>query len=100
MKEINLTLTKENEFSFEKPEPYITINIANKETYEKLVDIINRDTPAEVEVEKIVDMNVESCKIKCPECKELIAFARTENTARRLTAKYCSHCGQALVCEV
>lgn len=75
MKEINLTLTKENELSFEKPEPYITINIANKETYEKLVDIIDKnDTPMEVDIE--VNYELEEFRTYCPVCKTMLTFAK------------------------
>lgn len=99
MKEINLTLTKENELSFEKPEPYITIHIANKETYEKLVDIIDKDTPASVGIEERVDIDgATSYDFLCPSCEKVISFGRTEDTARSLLTEHCPYCGQAVIC--
>ena len=97
MKEINLTLTKENELSFEKPEPYITIHIANKEAYEKLVDIIDKNTPASVGIEERVDINgATSYDFLCPNCESVISFGYTEDIARSLLTEHCPHCGQCL----
>lgn len=101
MKEVHLNLdTKTKELSFGKPEPYITIKIASEEAYEKLVDVISKHTPAEVEVEKTADYDGESCDIKCPECKEIIGLGRTVADAMRLLTRYCPNCGQALIREV
>ncbi len=106
MKETFLNLdTKTNEFRFEKPLPYMTIKIANKDTFERLVEIIDRDIPADVEINKtsILDINgdgVQSCDISCPNCKNVVSFGRTVADAIALLPKYCPNCGQALVCEV
>jgi hypothetical protein len=93
LKEINLTLTKENELSFEKPEPYITIHIANKETYEKLVDIIDKDTPTEVEIDEPVLPNSGSYYFLCPKCKAVLSLGSTKEIAKSLMSKCCQMCG-------
>lgn len=98
MKEINLTLTKENELSFEKPEPYITIHIATKEAYEKLVDLIEKDTPTEVEIDKSVIPNLEGYHFLCPKCKAVLSLGSTKEIAKSLMSKRCQMCGQAVIC--
>lgn len=94
MKEIKLTLTKKNELSFEKPDPYITIHIATKEAYEKLVDVINKNNaPMEVDIE--TDYKLNDFKTRCPVCKTMLSHG---NTAREAMlpdfVHYCLHCGQ------
>lgn len=96
-KEVNLMINQKGELNFSNPEPYITINVLTKETYEKLVELVERDTPAEVEVETTVNTNGVSYETKCPICKNVVVLANTEDTARNLVTKHCSRCGQVLI---
>lgn len=97
MKEAYLTLTEKKEFIFEKPEPYITIHIANKETYEKLADVIEKDTPAEVEAVAITNLTAENkYHVFCPQCGKSLGSGATPEKAFVHIGRYCRYCGQAI----
>lgn len=97
MPEVNLIIDEKGELSFIKPEPYVVINVLTKETYEKLADIIDRDTPAEVEAEAITNLTVENkYHVFCPQCGKSLGSGATPEKAFIHIGRYCQYCGQVV----
>lgn len=95
MKEVNLIIDGKGELSFIS-EPYVRINVLTKETYEKLADIIDKDTPAEVELIKLIDFDRGNYAVNCPNCEQTIALGYTKEETLSQIDRCCTHCGQAL----
>ena len=96
MKEVDLIIDENGELSFINPEPYVRINVLTKETYEKLVNVIDKqNAPMEATIE--IDYRAGVFSVCCPVYRTLLAKGKITNKPVSLSdIKYCTKCGQAI----